>query len=110
MAGRATSWSDSLLVINRKGRLGYFQDDRARPTAQELRLQRGLVEARVRTAVPLAGDAADAARLSASITRFSGLARRILSEKCRSVADRRTIVEVEKAARWRWPRRRASRA
>jgi F-type H+-transporting ATPase subunit delta len=82
---------DSLLVINRKGRLGYFQAI-AEAYRREFRLRRGLVEARVRTAVPL-GDALRA-QLVEAITRFSGK-RPILSETVDPSLIGGMIVEVE---------------
>jgi F-type H+-transporting ATPase subunit delta len=60
---------DALQVINRKGRLGSL-DAIAEAYRQELRDRRGLVDARVRTAVPLTGDLR--ARLSASIAQYTG--------------------------------------
>jgi F-type H+-transporting ATPase subunit delta len=82
---------DSLLVINRKGRLGYLQAI-AEAYRREFRLRRGLVEARVRTAVPL--NDALRADLVAAITRFSGK-RPILSESVDPSLIGGMIVEVE---------------
>lgn len=82
---------DALLVINRKGRLGYLQAI-AEAYRREFRLRRGLVEARVRTAVPL--NDALRADLVAAITRFSGK-RPILSESVDPSLIGGMIVEVE---------------
>ena len=60
---------DSLQVINRKGRLGYLRAI-AEAYRQELRDRRGLVDAVVRTAVPLNDGLR--ARLTESIGRFAG--------------------------------------
>jgi F-type H+-transporting ATPase subunit delta len=60
---------DSLQVINRKGRLGSLRAI-AEAYRQELRDRRGLVDAVVRTAVPL--NEGLRARLTESIARFTG--------------------------------------
>jgi F-type H+-transporting ATPase subunit delta len=82
---------DALLVINRKGRLGYVQAI-AEAYRRQFRLRRGLVEARVRTTVPLTE--ALRAELVAAITRFSGK-RPILSESLDPSLIGGMIVEVD---------------
>lgn len=60
---------DSLLVINRKGRLGMLPAINE-AYRRELRQRRGLVDARVTTAVPLSPELK--AKLTESLRRFSG--------------------------------------
>ena len=82
---------DSLLVINRKGRLGLLRGV-AEAYRREFRRRRGLVEARVRTAVPL--NDALRAQLVEAITRFAGK-RPILSESVEPSLIGGMVVEVE---------------
>ncbi|HBL30700.1 MAG TPA: ATP synthase F1 subunit delta [Acidobacteria bacterium] len=60
---------DALQVIHRKGRLGSLRAI-TEACRQELRDRRGMVDAQVRTAVPLTADLR--AKLTASLARFTG--------------------------------------
>jgi F-type H+-transporting ATPase subunit delta len=81
---------DSLLVINRKGRLSLLPAI-AEAYRRELRRRRGLIDARVTTAVPLSP--ALKAKLTESLRRFSGR-EPLLVEKVDPRLLGGTVVEI----------------
>jgi F-type H+-transporting ATPase subunit delta len=82
---------DTLQVINRKGRLGILPAI-AEAYRQEYRTLHGLVDARVRTAVPLTAELRE--RLRATVARFTGKQPDLI-EKVDPALIGGMIVEVE---------------